>query len=304
MNTRSSLAAAASAVGLAALVSSPALALAVGSPTASVLYVADNVKNAVFMFDAENLSAPMLGSITDGVAAPTSIAVNKTGSLFVANGGAGTITVYKSGASAPAQTIAVSKFGTPVALAIDNNDSLVAGFQATNGSATLAFFPKGGTVPSRTIPIRSKQDTVTIGAIVAKADALYVSVARTPYGQSQLLRFAPGSSHGVAMGIAPGTGEAFDALGNFFLASTTSVSAYAPPTRQSQYEITDLFGVGQIGAAPDGTLFVPSAQDRICNQFAEPGYVTVFPPGSSHASFYLQSSSFQDPVSVALLVRR
>jgi hypothetical protein len=302
MNIRSPLAGAATAVGLAALVSNPALAA--GSRTASVLYVADNVNNAVFMFNAENLNAPMLGSITDGVAAPSSIAVDKMGTLFVANTVAGTITIYKSGATSPTQTIAASRRGTPVALAIDKDDSLVAGYDGAGGTATLAFFPKGRTVPNRTIPIQFKHDTIAIGAMVAQADALYVSVARTPYGQSELLRFAPGSSHGVATGIAPGTGEAIDALGNFYVASTTSVSAYAPRTRQSRYVIPDLFGVGQIGAAPDGTLFVPSAQDRICNQFAEPGYVTVFPPGSSHASFYLQSSSFQDPVSVALLNTR
>ncbi len=302
MNARPPLVGAVIVAALAVLVSNPALALTAGSRTASVLYVADNVNNAVLLFNAQNLDAPMLGSITNGVAQPSSIALDKMGNLYVANAATGTITVYRSGASSPSRTIPASKLGLPAALAVDRGDSLVVGYDGAGGkSATLAIFDKRSARPTRTISIPAENNTISIGAIAAEADALYVSVARSPSGPSQLLRFARGSSHGVDIGISPGTGEAFDAQGNFYVGSGSSVSVYSPGSRQARYIVQDLFDAGQIATAPDGTLFVPDGQDRICSQFTEPGYVTVYSPGSAHASFYLQSSNIQNPVSLALL---
>jgi hypothetical protein len=302
MNGRSPLLRAALSVALAAFVSNPALALTLGLRQASVLYVADNVHNGVYLFNAQNLSAPMLDAITTGVDQPTSIAVDSKGELYVANAATGRVTVYKQGTHAPYRTIAATKLGTPAALAVGSDNGLIVGYNGAAGqSATLAFFNSGSSRPSRLVSIPlGKNASAAIGAMAAESSSLYVSVTRSPSGPSQILRFARGSSNGIDIGIAPGTGEAFDAQGNFYVDGGASLAVYSP-SRQTRYIIYGLVNAGQTAVAPDGTLFVPNGQHKICT-FEEAGYVTEYAPGSQNANSYLTSSYLQNPVSVALLL--
>jgi hypothetical protein len=305
MNTPYRLVSAAITVALAAIISNCAPALA--SPrTASVLYVADNVHNAVYLFNAQNLNAPLLGSITSGVAQPSSIALDKKGNLYVANAAAQNVAVYKHGATSPSRIIAMASLGIPAALAVGSDDTLVVGYDGVSGrDSGLAIFDKGSSQATRSIALRPENNTdVSVGAVAIEAGSMYVSVTRSPNGPSQLLEFAPGSSKGVDTGIAPGTGEAFDGLGNFYVDSGVSVSVYSPGQTQARYVIPNLINAGQIVTAPNGTLFVPDGQDRICSQFTEPGYVAEYAPGSQNPSAYLSSSYLQNPVSLALLLSK
>jgi len=287
---------------LVVFVLSPATAFA---QTNRVLYVADSVHNAVYAFDAQNFNAPLLGEITDGVATPSSIAVDSRGELYVANTATNDVTVYKHGAASPYRRIAASKLGIPSALAIESDDGLVVGYDGNSGrNATLALFSPGAARPARLISIPlGNNAAITIGAIAIEAGAVYASVMRSPNGPSQILRFAPGSSRGIDIGIAPGTGESFDAFGNLYVDGGASVTAYAPDRRE-RYAINGVVNGGQLAVERGGTLFVPNGQRRICSQFTEPGYVTEYAPGSQNASSYLMSSYLQNPVSLALYPAR
>lgn len=289
-------------LALTAFAAAPASAHDFARNNPSLLYVADNAANAVFVFNAQTLNAMPLSSISKGVNGPTSLAVDKQGMLYVGNAGDGSISVYKSGATAPARSISLSGAGTPQALTVGENDALVAGYNdAQHGSATLVVFTKGALQPSRTIAIPlGNNSSVSIDAVAMRAGWIYASVTRSPNGPAQLLKFAPGSSNGIDTGMMPGNGQAFDPRDNFYDSDGAMVSVYGGKG-QVEYQITQgLINGGQLAVAQNGELFFPNGSYLVCGRFKEPGYVTVFNAGSQNPNNYLVSSVFQNPVAVAV----
>ena len=288
---------------LALLIAAPALARTAPPQATSVLYVADSVNNGVFLFNAASLGSPMLGSITSGVSEPSSLAVDKSGNLYVANEGNRNVTEYAYGATSPSRTITLSGAGVPEALAVTPGGQLVVGYGGVAGqNGTLAFFDKGKSKPARTVSISLEGNTqLDFGALTVESGDVYASIMRSPSGPDQLLEFARGSSTGVDTSIAPGNGQAFDQRRDFYVGDGSEVNVYMPGKNSRKYAITDdVENAGQIAVEPNGTLFVPNGQYFVCSQLEERGYVTVYAYGSQYESYIVSSNSMQNPVAVAV----
>jgi hypothetical protein len=70
-----------------------------------LLYVAaDYYANAIDIFPLTGPNQQQIGSITNGVNGPWGLSVDSNNSLYVANGGNGTVTVYPYGSTSPSMT--------------------------------------------------------------------------------------------------------------------------------------------------------------------------------------------------------
>lgn len=70
-----------------------------------LLYVADNERNRILVFNALVKNSSPIQTITNGISGPNGIAVDKSGNLWVANTYAQNVTEYAPNATTPEQTI-------------------------------------------------------------------------------------------------------------------------------------------------------------------------------------------------------
>ena len=70
-----------------------------------LLFVADQPSQSVYIFPQKGKNPAPIGAITQGIAAPTGLFVDRHGTLYVCNFGAGTVTVYPKGSLSPSKTL-------------------------------------------------------------------------------------------------------------------------------------------------------------------------------------------------------
>jgi hypothetical protein len=124
-----------------------------------ILFVADETNSAVDMYDPRKANPSPEGSITDGIDVPIQIAVDKKGTLYVANLGNGTITEYKKGSSSPSVTLSTG-LHEPYGLAVDSKGNV---FASNLGNNTIVGYEAGGTAPFETIGFSSEGQAVGMG---------------------------------------------------------------------------------------------------------------------------------------------
>jgi hypothetical protein len=117
-----------------------------------ILFVADPQNNQVLMYDPNTPNPSPKGSITTGIDYAVGLAVDKKGTLYVANllGGnpnIGSITVYKAGSSSPSLTI-TDGLDNPYAVAVDSHGDL---FATNLDSNSVVGYRAGATSPFETI---------------------------------------------------------------------------------------------------------------------------------------------------------
>jgi hypothetical protein len=118
----------------------------------ATLFVADPQQNEVLMYDPATANPSPLGSITTGIDYPFGLAMDKSGTLYVANllGGSpnnGSITVYPKGATSPSLTI-VTGMVNPYGVAVDSTGEVFATMLDSN---TIVGYKAGATTPFETI---------------------------------------------------------------------------------------------------------------------------------------------------------
>jgi hypothetical protein len=73
-----------------------------------LLYVADFYGSAIDIFPLTGPNQQQIGSISDGVGSPWGLSLDANDSLYVANAGNGTVTVYPYGSTSPSMTYSTS----------------------------------------------------------------------------------------------------------------------------------------------------------------------------------------------------
>src|SRR5215471_3093296 len=113
-----------------------------------ILFVSDLITNAVWLFNANDLSQPPIGEVTQGISSPFGMGVDGAGNLYVNT--SGKIEVYAPGALSPTRTVDASGFAISVAVA---KDGTLATFTERTGSpfGHLLIFDKGSMTPTRKI---------------------------------------------------------------------------------------------------------------------------------------------------------
>ena len=247
---------------LAPHTSSPAFMTAAGANgSVPVLFVSDDKTNAVYLFNADNLSAPPLGKITNGIDAPTDIAVDTKGVLYVAN--ARDVAEYQPGALTPFRHLSLGI--TPASIAVSADGTLaVAGERAFEFPGKLFIFDKGALTPTRTITIPLKGELLerALGVAIDASDDVVLSISRYPDG-GEMLEYLPGSTNGINTNLGPALGEAFDAGGNFYLCLGSVIDEYAAGSRQLIRRVTNgLQAAAFFAVTPDGRIFAQNAEQH------------------------------------------
>jgi DNA-binding beta-propeller fold protein YncE len=117
------------------------------NPKHAWLYVAGQNQSVVAIYDLEEIGAPQIGAITNGINTPFGLALDAQGTLYVANP-SGTVTIYPADATSPSLTLSQGLI-SPVGIAVDTNNDVYVGNQ---GSApSIQVYAQGQTSPYRTI---------------------------------------------------------------------------------------------------------------------------------------------------------
>jgi len=122
---------------------------AVDATHKKLLYVSDNVNNAIYVYNLQsNQQMPQpIYTITNGLAGPQGISTDRQGNLYVANLYNNTVTVYAPGAVSPKLTI--PNLNSPTDVKVDGFGNVYVS-DAPGGSfqSNVVQFPPGGTTPS------------------------------------------------------------------------------------------------------------------------------------------------------------
>lgn len=125
---------------------------------AQQLFVADNEKNRVLVFNANVKNSAPIRTITDGISAPNGIAVDKSGNLWVANSYNQTVTEYAPNASTPETTLSTG-LNVPYDVKVDGYGDVFVANIATGPSTSnyIAEFAPNDSEPVGTWPITQGQ---------------------------------------------------------------------------------------------------------------------------------------------------
>jgi hypothetical protein len=228
-----------------ALVASTLIVACAGSPTSSSLpesnvapttrvvrnaartplvYVAsqNSSTGAVYAFNPNGDTKP-LETILAGIAEPMGIALDTTGTLYVANSANSTVTAYAAGTTSPKRTLSAG-ISAPQGVAVGSDGTVYVASEGSNpsaGTGTVTEYPSGTNTPSATLSLPGYDAFAT--ALHASND-LYVSWFSTSDYAIKIYRYAPGSTQGsdlkfdLTPGSFPAYGLTFDKSGDLLLA--------------------------------------------------------------------------------------
>jgi hypothetical protein len=264
---------------------------------APVLYVGDSATNAVYLFDARDLSRPPIGKITDGIGTPYGLAVDGKGFLYVANGSA--VEVYRPGALTPFRTI--TDVAQPFAVGIGSNGSFaITGIYSQGG--LLAIYDNGSRKPTRLISFPPGQIRTEItNPVFDSLGNVFVAVHQYPRGPAKVFRFAPGSTQGVDTGLPFCFALGIDAQNNLYVSFGSEINVYHPGSLTPFRQITNgLVSTTELAITPTGGLFVVNTE-HLVGGIPSPGNVVEYTPhGKNPTSTLQQACCDSKPLSAAL----
>ncbi|HEY5425698.1 MAG TPA: hypothetical protein VIJ77_04030 [Candidatus Tumulicola sp.] len=114
--------------------------------TAETLYVADARNDRVVLYDPTTPNPSPIGQITDGMSFPSGLAVDKNGTLYVANQGNDTVTEYRAGKTKAFFTIS-SGLSAPYGIGVDGAGRVF----VSNLTGGVAAFKPGKSTPYETV---------------------------------------------------------------------------------------------------------------------------------------------------------
>jgi DNA-binding beta-propeller fold protein YncE len=236
------------------------------------VYVANWYDSNVTVYSAGGGSK--LRTITDGIAYPNAIAIDKTGSVFVGNYGTpsgsltSSISVYGLAGRQPNRTITQGIVG-PYAIAFYSGKVYV----VNNGGPTVTIYDRNSNAVLQTIDHQ-------VGSPEAVAfDSLgYLYVANWLYNSVTIYRpgmpgpFKPGPYEKIKVGIARPDALAFDAADNLYVANFAgrSVTVYRPNHKDKPRTITK--GIAQPVSLISTTgkeLYVLNRQNNTVSFYSE-----------------------------------
>jgi secreted PhoX family phosphatase len=199
------------------------------------LYVADQPNQRVAIF-SQSSGAPT-GQITDAIAGPDGLYIDPSGTLYVCNFGAGTVTEYPKGQTTHSKTL-TGTIGPKYVVAGRDGTVYVSDF-GDGSHSNLYEYAHGSTTPTTTIPFT----TFPAGVALDTRNKLYVAYSDSTNSDIEVLKFAPGSTKGKNLGIHikfdnPG-GLAFDKKGDLLLddQSLPGVDVFPPGATSPSQQI-------------------------------------------------------------------
>jgi DNA-binding beta-propeller fold protein YncE len=137
-----------------------------------LLYVADPQASDIVIYPQGQVNAQPIGEITDGIAHPFGITVDRRGTLFVANAGNATVTEYLAGSTTPSITLS-DGISDPIAVAVDSVGRV---YVSESAAGTILEFSPKGLAPKRKTTRLSYPD----GMITDAKDTLYATYSNSP----------------------------------------------------------------------------------------------------------------------------
>jgi len=235
-----------------------------------LLFAADIISNAVWICPTGNLRVgflPPTGQLQD-VSYPTQLAIDKSGTVYVANGqidanGDGSVTEYPRGQTSPSLTLS-SGLNSATGVAVDSHGTV---YVSNKFSATVSVFPSGATHPAALI---AGNLIGPDGLAVDRDDNLYIadSSAKAVY---KVLRGAttPHSLH--LSGLSRPIGIAIDSKHNLYVSNldgaASNIAVYAPSASRPSRTMAIPYAPGQAGIGEPMMLSIGPADMLIASAF-------------------------------------
>lgn len=121
-----------------------------------ILFSSDANTNEVLMYNPNLVNPSPKGSITTGISTPFGLAVDKTSTLYVANLGNSTVTIYPKGHTTPSLTISTGISG-PYGIGVDSAGNV---FVSNLNNNTITAYKAGQTSPYETISFSTEGQAV------------------------------------------------------------------------------------------------------------------------------------------------
>jgi hypothetical protein len=215
-----------------------------------VLFVADPQDDQILMYDPKTPNPQPEGSITTGIDYPFGVAVDKKGTLYVANllGGSpdiGSITVYPAGSTSPSLTI-TDGVDNPYGIGVDSQGDI---FATNLGNAEMIGYKAGASQPFETVSFPKYSQVLGLG-VDSKGNVWLGSDT-----DSSVYEVPAGSTTPQNAGLSGLNGTisvAFGKKNEMFVSNFggSNVTVYAYGTTTPAYTITD--GIEQNGPTLNG----------------------------------------------------
>jgi len=198
-----------------------------------LLYVSDYTESLVLIYAQGAEGSGPIGEIVNGLSSPQGIAVDKSGTLYVANQGNNTVTEYPAGSIDPS-VILSTDISEPLDVSVDSNGVLYVGESSAD---TILEFRPGSTSPDTTISVTHPSELTN-----SKNDDLYLTYnlhfsSNGGYVEHCKPLKTKCKNRGISTGFAQGI--AIDSKGNLLVGDVYN-------------EVIDIFAPGQ--TSPSRTI--------------------------------------------------
>jgi|HubBroStandDraft_4_1064222.scaffolds.fasta_scaffold24128_3 hypothetical protein len=219
------------------------------------LFVADQPNQRVAIFSQK--TGASTGQITDAIAGPDGLYIDPSGTLYVCNFGAGTVTEYPKGQTTHSKTL-TGTIGPKYVVAGRDGTVYVSDF-GDGSHSNLYEYAGGSTTPTTVIPFA----TFPAGVALDTHNKVYVAYSDPTNNDIEVLKFKPGSTTGKNLGIHikydNAGGLAFDKKGDLLLddQSLPGVDVFPPGATTPSQQIKGFSLAYQIALNQKNThLFV------------------------------------------------
>jgi len=201
-----------------------------------LLFIADQDNNQIDIFPLVGPGQPQVGTITDGIEAPYGLWFDRASkSLYVANQGNNTVTVYAHGSIHPTRTYSQG-LSRPLYPIVDAQGVLYVG-NANNGTV-VEYLPGSRNVHQ----VLQTPGVEADGLALDKHENLYVAYRMDGLGSGSIEEFAPGSTQGQVIGMTldEPQGVIVDTSGNVVATETgptNRIDVFPPGSGTASLEI-------------------------------------------------------------------
>jgi DNA-binding beta-propeller fold protein YncE len=259
-----------------------------------LLYVgATSYTNAIDIFPLTGPNQQQVGSITNGIDTPWGLSVDSNKSLYVANAGNHTVTVYPYGSATPSMTYSI--LGAALyALADSARHVFLSGWNRHHLGHVIEF-----NAGRNRVIAHQQLGSETDGIALDEQGNLYVAYrAAGSYGSASIAEFGPGLKHMRLLGmtIDQPQGLLVDRAGNIIVAESAAgrIDVFPPGATTPSVTVT-VPGIGHLAELAmqnsESTLWVSS----------EGGYVYSMPyplTSSTVPTEYEEISAESDGIAV------
>ncbi len=173
-----------------------------------LVYVTDYTANIVLIYKQGDTGAGPIGEITTGISSPQGDAVDKLGTLYVANEGNNTITEYPAGSSSPSVTLSTD-ISAPLDVSVDSKGIV---YISEGRAGEILEFKPGSMSPDAMVTITHPSDVTN-----AKNDDVYVTYNESSVGRVARCKPLATTCKDLGIQVELAQGIAIDSHGNLLV---------------------------------------------------------------------------------------